>query len=115
MKFGQFFQKVACGSMLIALLACPVFTSCYDDSALNERLDLVEKDVQDLKSDLAALKDAVEKNVSVTKYEAIAGGYELLMSDGSTITLLNGKDGKDSVDGKDGQDGDAFFESVVLS
>ena len=105
MKFGQFFQKVACGSMLIALLACPVFTSCYDDSALNERLDLVEKDVQDLKSDLAALKDAVEKNVSVTKYEAIAGGYELLMSDGSTITLLNGKDGKDGQDGKPGADG----------
>ena len=34
--------------MILAALACPVFTSCYDDSALNERIDKVEGDIADL-------------------------------------------------------------------
>ena len=105
MKFGQFFQKVACGSMMVALLACPVFTSCYDDSALNERLDKVENDVTQIKSDLAALQAAVEKKLTVVDYNQIDGGYELLMSDGSKITIYNGADGQDGKDGKDGAQG----------
>ena len=34
MKLGQFFKKAVGGSMILAALACPVFTSCYDDSKL---------------------------------------------------------------------------------
>ena len=105
MKFGQFFQKVACGSMLIALLACPVFTSCYDDSALNERLDKVEQDLTQIKSDLAALKDAVDNNLSVVDYNQVEGGYELIMSDGSKINIYNGADGAKGDKGDKGDTG----------
>ena len=87
MKFGQFFQKMACGSMILAALACPVFTSCYDDSALNERLDNVEKDVNQIKSDLEALKNAAQNGLTVLDYNQIEGGYELIMSDGSKIKI----------------------------
>ena len=90
---------------MLAVLSCPVFTSCYDDSALNERLDKVENDVNQIKSDLAALKAAVENNLSVVDYNQIEGGYELLMSDGSKINIYNGADGKDGANGNDGANG----------
>ena len=91
--------------MLIALLACPVFTSCYDDSALNERLDKVEQDVTQIKSDLAALKDAVDNNLSVVDYNQVEGGYELIMSDGSKINIYNGADGAKGDKGDKGDTG----------
>ena len=93
MKIGHFSKMLASASMILAALACPVFTSCYDDSALNERLDKVEQDVTQIKSDLAALKDAVDNNLSVVDYNQVEGGYELIMSDGSKINIYNGADG----------------------
>lgn len=42
--------------MILAALACPVFTSCYDDSALNSRLDEVENDIADLDQRLKDLE-----------------------------------------------------------
>ena len=119
--------------MVALAMATPLFTSCYDDSALNEKLEDIQTEVDKLKSDLAALQAAVDNNLSVVDYKQIEGGYELTMSDGSTITILNGKDGAagaagqngaNGTNGKDGKDGekgekgdkgDAFFESVKLS
>ena len=122
--------------MVALAMATPLFTSCYDDSALNEKLEDIQTEVDKLKSDLAALQAAVDNNLSVVDYKQIEGGYELTMSDGSTITILNGKDGAagaagqngaNGTNGKDGKDGekgekgdkgdkgDAFFESVELS
>ena len=107
--------------MIALAMATPLFTSCYDDSALNEKLEDIQTEVDKLKSDLAALQAAVDNNLSVVDYKQIEGGYELTMSDGSTITILNGKDGaagaagKDGKDGEKGDKGDAFFTSVELS
>ena len=130
MKFGHFFQNLTYGSMILAAVACPVFTSCYDDTALNERLENVENDVEQIKSDLEALKNAEMNDLTVVDYNQIEGGYELVMSDGTKLNIYNGKDGakgdkgdngkdgangNDGNDGQDGQDGDAFFESVGLS
>jgi len=114
MKTNNFFKRF-CGAAMVALaMAMPLFTSCYDDSALNEKLEDIQAEVDELKSDLAALQAAVDNNLSVVDYKQIEGGYELTMSDGSTITILNGKDGaagaagadgKDGVNGADGKDG----------
>lgn len=104
--------------MVALAMATPLFTSCYDDSALNEKLEDIQTEVDKLKSDLAALQAAVDNNLSVVDYKQIEGGYELTMSDGSTITILNGKDGaagKDGKNGEKGDKGDAFFTSVELS
>ena len=91
--------------MVALAMATPLFTSCYDDSALNEKLEDIQTEVDKLKSDLAALQAAVDNNLSVVDYKQIEGGYELTMSDGSTITILNGKDGAAGADGKDGVNG----------
>ena len=106
MKFGHFFQNLTYGSMILAAVACPVFTSCYDDTALNERLENVENDVEQIKSDLEALKNAEMNDLTVVDYNQIEGGYELVMSDCSKINIYNGAKG---------DPGDAFFESVGLS
>ena len=105
MKIGQFFQKLTYGSMILAAVACPVFTSCYDDSALNERLEQVEEDVNQIKSDLGALKNAVQIGLTVVDYNQIEGGYELLMSDGSKINIYNGADGAKGDKGDKGETG----------
>ena len=96
--------------MILAALACPVFTSCYDDSALNSRLDQVEKDVQTLSEKLAALESKlnleltalqtllegkiaalqgeVDKLVTVSSCTAQKdGSYEVTLSDGSKFTV----------------------------
>lgn len=105
--------------MIFSLVSCPVFTSCYDDYALNGRIDKVEQDVTQLKSDLAALKTAVENKLTVIDYNQVEGGYELVMSDGTTINLLNGKDGTDGQQGPagpagpQGEKGDKGDEVVV--
>lgn len=96
--------------MILAALACPVFTSCYDDSALNSRLDEVEQDVQTLSDKLAALESKlnleltalqtllegkiaalqgkVDELVTVTSCTAKNNGaYEVTLSDGTKFTV----------------------------
>ena len=92
--------------MVALAMAMPTFTSCYDDSALNAKVDEVIEEVNKIQSDLAALKTAVENEVSVVEYNEIEGGYELVMSDGSKIYLYNGKDGANGTNGTDGAQGE---------
>ena len=128
MKLGNFFTKALGSAMILAALACPIFTSCYDDSALNNRIDGVVEDMENLagdvnqlKSDLAALKTAVEKKLVVNELKTISDGYELVFSDGTTAVIKNGAKGDkgdagaQGPQGEKGEDGDAFFESVELS
>ena len=110
MKIGQFFKKAVGGSMILAALACPVFTSCYDDSALNDRIDKVEGDIADLdqrlkdletrlnselqalqtllEGKIAALQGQVDGLVTVKSCTAKTDGtYEITLSDGSKFTV----------------------------
>ena len=48
----------------MSAMTVSVFTSCYDDSLLVERMDDMQEEIDGIKSDLAALKAAVEKNLS---------------------------------------------------
>ena len=96
--------------MILAALACPVFTSCYDDSALNDRLDKVEGDIADLdqrlkdletrlnnelqalqtllEGKIAALQGQVDGLVTVKSCTAKTDGtYEITLSDGSKFTV----------------------------
>ena len=56
-----------------------MFVGCTDE--LEQRVDQLEQNVQELQSGLDALKAAVEQKLTVTDYNQIEGGYELLMSD----------------------------------
>ena len=92
--------------MILAALACPVFTSCYDDTYLNDRLDKVEQDVETLKGALAALENAEKAGLSIKDYAQVEGGYELTFSDDSKITIYNGAKGDKGDDGAPGEKGD---------
>ena len=107
MKTLNFFKRFVGSAMILLAMATPMFTSCYDDSALNEQIEELQKEVDQIKSDLAALKAAAENGLSVLEVNEIEGGYELVMSDGSKITLRNGADGEKGEKGDKGDTGSA--------
>jgi hypothetical protein len=72
---------------------------------LEERVDRLEQNVTELKSGLEALKAAVEQKLTVTDYNQIEGGYELLMSDGTKLYIYNGADGAKGDKGDTGAQG----------
>ena len=96
--------------MIVAALACPVFTSCYDDSMLVERIEGVEGEVEDLKtrvqaleeklndelsalqtlleSKIKSLQEDVDALVSVSKVEKQNdGSHKVTLSDGSSFVV----------------------------
>lgn len=90
---------------LLFLLCLGALLSCADLDEVNRRLDEHEKRLTTLEASvnkangeiqtLQSLLDAQSRKVGITSHEALPGngGYRLVMSDGSTITLLNGADG----------------------
>lgn len=67
MKLGQFFKKMVGGSMILATLACPVFTSCYDDTGLIQRVEDIEGEITDIKEKLAALEAKLNTDLEALK------------------------------------------------
>lgn len=97
MKTLNFFKRFCGAALVIVAMAAPMLTSCYDDSALNEKLEAVQNEVDQiktdltqLKSDLAALKAAVDANLSVSQLNQLPDGYELVFSDGTKAVIKNG-------------------------
>ena len=92
-------------AMLALVLLASAFTSCeYDDSGLWDKLNSLEQQVTANQEDIATLTSLVEALnkgkviVSTTQTET---GYTLTFSDGSSVSITNGKDG------------DSFFVSIV--
>ena len=94
MKIGNFF-RTACKAMALAVVAFPMFVSCYDDkaliedmenmksdiSALEERVAKIEKDLKDQVSGLQTLIGNVEKSLKFSVEELggkVDGNYESL-------------------------------------
>lgn len=97
MKTFNFFKRFCGAALVLVAMAAPMLTSCYDDSALNEKLEAVQNEVDQiktdltqLKSDLAALKAAVDANLSVSQLNQLPDGYELVFSDGTKAVIKNG-------------------------
>ena len=97
--------------LAVALLSVSL-TSCeYDDSDLWGAVDELEQQVAANTEDIAtlsALMEAMNQGKVITSVDYTDEGVVLTFSDGTTVTIRNGKDGadgKDGVDGKDGQDG----------
>ena len=114
MKIGQFFKKIAGGSMILAALACPVFNSCADFgtdieglkgeladledrvAALEQKLNtdlaalqtLLEGKINAVAGDLAELEGKVDGLVTVKECKQNAKGeYEITLSDGTKFTV----------------------------
>lgn len=106
------------GLLLVSLLGCE--RTDFDEllrrqENLQEQLDdhaarlaALENAVKGINADMISLREivhALQQQISVVSYQATATGYLLTMSDGSSITLNNGRDGKDGQNGSNGQNG----------
>ena len=108
---------------LIALLTiiCVAISSCYDDTALLDRLENHEQRLYDLEtlcqemntniSSLQTLLEALKTNDCITSITPIMEGnkevgYVINFANHNPITIYHGKDG---ADGKDAGRRDGFF------
>lgn len=80
----------------------------YDDSAIWDAMDELEEKVEQNAEDIATLSALIEASNQgkvITSTEYNTEGVVLNFSDGSSITIKNGKDGADGKDGENGKDG----------
>lgn len=107
--------------VFIAMAGLMMTAACskgYDDSALHDRLDKVEADIEAVEAALDAYRTQVtayqafvaafDNGTYVTSVEEIEGGYRIVFADGiDPIEIMNGKDGVP------GQDGAAGYTPVL--
>lgn len=84
-----------------ALVFC---TACND--TLTPRVEKLEADVAELKTNLGKLQDAVKNNYAVKEVKKTENGYTLKLTDGSSIDLYNGEDGEMGPRGPQGEQGE---------
>lgn len=99
----QVFLALSVVAMLTALVGCS-----YDDGAIWDKFNELEEEIDQNREDietLTALMDALSAGKVIISTETTNEGVVLTFSDGSKVTIRNGKDGKDGADGKDGVDG----------
>lgn len=86
--------------------------SCYDDTAVVERLDNLEAKVTELTTQVnsvATLVAALESNNYITAVKEVAGGYEIEFTNGETITIKDGKNGANAPEIGAVQDVDGIY------
>ena len=68
------------------------FVSCkdYDDD-----IDRIDKELSEVKETIASLDSAIKAGKFVQSCNEVTGGYELVFTDGSKITIKNGTNGAD--------------------
>ena len=88
----KFLSAILFGALMVS--STGTFVSCkdYDDD-----IDRIDKELTEINATIASLDAAIKAGKFVSSYSAITGGYELVFTDGSKITISNGKDGNDGV------------------
>jgi hypothetical protein len=98
-------------ALLFGALACTTatFVACddYDDDidSLDARLTTVESQVKSLES-------AISSGKWVASYSSTTNGYNLVLSDGSILTITNGKDGATGAKGDKGDQGEQGIQGI---
>lgn len=99
----KIFRLLTIAMVGFALTACQ-----YDDSgiwdALNDLQEQVDQNEQDIAT-LSALLDAQQSGKTITSTDYTSEGVVITFSDGTSVTIKNGKDGANGADGEDGKDG----------
>ncbi|MBR4045853.1 MAG: hypothetical protein IKK05_02990, partial [Alistipes sp.] len=114
-------RKVVCLALGVVAMLTALTGCSYDDEALWNKIDEMEGEIDQNRSDietLTALMDALSGGKVIVATETTDEGVVLTFSDGSKVTIRNGKDGengKDGADGENGKDGDTLFESIEES
>lgn len=103
------FAKVALLSALLCGVAGPTFVGCkdYDDD-----IQELQEQIDANKSLIASIQEAIANKKFISDYKAITNGYELIFSDGSTLTILNGEKGEKGEQGEQGIQGIQGIQGV---
>ena len=96
----KFLSAVLFGTLMVT--STGTFVSCkdYDDD-----IDEINKELSDIKSQIAALQTEVSSGNWVTNLTPIDGGFTVTFKNGASYSITNGKDGADGKPGADGQPG----------
>ena len=96
----KFLSAILFGALMVT--ATGTFVSCkdYDDD-----IDRIDTELNDLKSQIAALQTKVNEGKWITSLASTTGGFTIAFNDGSSYTITNGKDGDKGETGAAGQDG----------
>ncbi|MBQ8484193.1 MAG: hypothetical protein IJ504_07825 [Bacteroidales bacterium] len=92
MKIGQFFRNAA----LVVAMACPMFTSCYNDAALWDEIDGIHGDVATLEQKLAALE--AKLNTDLQALQTLLEG-KISALEGKVDGLVTVKEVEENKDG----------------
>jgi hypothetical protein len=92
--------------ILFLLLTVVTVCSCYNDNDLwdkvndlDGRVETLETTVKKMNSEITTLQslvDALNQGKVITNTEQTSDGYTLTFSDGSTVSIKNGKNGTDA-------------------
>ena len=96
----KFLSAILFGALMVT--STGTFVSCkdYDDD-----IDAINKELTDVKSQIAALQAKVDAGKWITSANSTAEGVTITLSDGSTLKITNGKDGAQGAAGQNGADG----------
>ena len=86
------------------------FSSCekpYDDTEIWNSVNSLEQRMTAMET----VVNAYEKKLFIESVTQIENGYIISFSDGSKVTIINGKDG---LDGAPGKDGDTYIEGITI-
>ena len=89
--------------LLVAGITFSLSNCTYDDSALWNEMEQIKDRVSDLEESvlqtneeieaLQSIVNALQNNLYITSVEQTANGYTIVFSDGTSASILNGKDG----------------------
>lgn len=96
-KFNFYSIVALVGAMVLSM------SSCTKD--LEDDVDALKKEVAANKDAIAALDKAIKAGSRITAVTPVATGFEMTFSDGSKITVLHGQNGANGSNGSNGNDG----------
>ena len=101
---------------LSAIVALSAVVGCsYDDTAIWDEFKDLKQDVAQNRADIAtltALMEAMDEGKVILSTEYTEEGVVLRFSDGTSVTIKNGKDGNPGEQGSQGEQGDSLFISI---
>ena len=118
MKNLSIFGKAVMKLSLLAVFACPLFVSCYDDSELRETVDMLVDKIyeleQKLNNEIAALQGMLKGNVMISdvSVDASTGVTTITLTNGSTLELLPKADMKSYITYMILGDGKAYWAYI---
>lgn len=108
-------RKFLCLALGVVATLTAMVGCTYDDDAIWQRIDNLEEQVEQNRTDIAtltALIEAMDEGKVILSTEYTEEGVVLRFSDGTSVTIRNGKDGNPGEQGERGEQGDSLFTSI---